>query len=305
MRGGYPAFRANEVKPARERGDQGPKAEPSRLPSSYNQAMFPEEFSEGWRARFGEASPETIPALAGLLAHRSVRDYADRPVEESTVRALIGVAQSASTSSNLQLWSAISVQEPERREQMARLCADQRQVRSCPWFLAFVADHRRLRLAAEAVGEGAEGLDYTEYFLMALIDAALAAERLVCAAETLGLGVCYIGALRNDPEGVRALLGLPEGVFGAFGLCLGWPAEPLTAEIKPRLPQEAVWFRERYPEHIDLSDYEARMRAFYESQGMRGDATWSKRSGKRVDNHHLTGREVLKAWLEAQGFNRR
>jgi len=81
---------------------------------------------------------------------------------------------------------------------------------------------------------------------MAVIDAALAAERLVCAAESLGIGICYIGALRNDPDGVRAFFGLPEGVFGVFGLCLGWPAKGVEAEIKPRLAQEAVWFRETY-----------------------------------------------------------
>lgn len=140
---------------------------------------------------------------------------------------------------------------------------------------------------------------------MALVDAALAAERMVCAAESMGLAICYIGALRNDPEGVRRLLELPEGTFGIFGLCLGWPAEDAGAEIKPRLSPDAVWHREIYRREVPIAEYDERMRAFYERERMRRDVTWSMRSGRRVDEHHLTGREVLKEWLSAQGFCRR
>ncbi len=135
---------------------------------------------------------------------------------------------------------------------------------------------------------------------MATIDAALASERLVCAAEAIGLGSCYIGALRNDPEGVRELLGLPDGVFGLFGLCLGYPTG--KESVKPRLSQSAVWFRERYDLTPDTDEYDRRMRSFYEAEKMRGDRTWSTRSGQRVDRRHLTGREVLKAWLAKIGM---
>ncbi|MCO5296425.1 MAG: nitroreductase family protein [Fimbriimonadaceae bacterium] len=266
--------------------------------------MFDESFDHAWRLRFGSEPPEADEALAPFVRHRSVREYAARDVPESVVRGLVGAAQSAATSSNLQLWSLISIQEPERRAAIARLCADQKQVHTAPWFFAFLVDHHRLRGAALAVGQQPTGLDYTEFFAMALVDASLAAERMVCAAESLGLGICYIGALRNDPEGVRTLLNLPEGTFGAFGLCLGWPAEESTAAIKPRLRQEDVWFRETYGQP-DPAEYDARMRAFYESQQMKGDVTWRMRSGRRVDDHHLTGREVLKEWLLGQGFGRR
>jgi hypothetical protein len=140
---------------------------------------------------------------------------------------------------------------------------------------------------------------------MAVVDAALAAERMVCAAEAIGLGICYIGAIRNDPEFVSEALALPEGVFPVFGLCLGWPEEPVTAHIKPRLSQDAIWFREKYNREVDVSEYDGRMSAFYRSENMKGEVTWSMRSGRRVDNDHLTGREGQKAWLESRGFNRR
>jgi nitroreductase len=218
---------------------------------------------------------------------------------------LVGCAQSAATSSNLQLWSVISIQEPERREQLAKLCGDQNQIRKAAWYLTFFADTNRIRRAAESVGESASGLDYVEFYTMAVIDAALAAERLVCAAEALGLGICYIGGLRNHPAELKELLKLPEGVFGVFGLCLGWPDPAHPAEVKPRFSQDQVWFREEYKSDLDASEYDQRMVEFYESQKMNAGLNWSMRSGKRVGEGQLTGREVLKSWLESQGFNHR
>lgn len=267
---------------------------------------FDETLMAAWAARYGVPAPDSLPeALTPLLRHRSVRRYADREVPESLVSGLMAAAQSAATSSNLQLWTAISVQEPPARERIAALCGDQDQVRQAPWFFAFIADQNRLRKAAEAVGERGEGLDYEEFHVMAVIDASLAAERFVCAAEACGLAICYIGALRNDPAGVRDALGLPAGTFGVFGLCLGWPTEDATEAIKPRLGQEAVWHRERYDPSVDVEEYDARMRAFYEGQNMKGAVTWSMRSARRVDGGHMTGRERIQPFLRGQGLGRR
>jgi len=266
--------------------------------------MFQESSTQAWRLRYGSEAP-SLPDLERFLAHRSVRDYADRPVSDETAIGLVAAAQSAATSSNLQLWSVVSVQDPGRRDQIAELCGNQEHIRTCGLFFAFLADVHRIQSAAHAAGQPADGLNYTEFFTMAVIDAALAAERMVCAAEALGLGICYIGGLRNNPQGVKELLEFPNGVFGIFGLCIGWPAESQTAEIKPRLAQEAVWFKETYKSEPSVAEYDERMRQFYESQNMKGDVTWSMRSGRRVGTTQLTGREVLLDWLHAQGFLRR
>jgi nitroreductase len=267
--------------------------------------VFDETLDQAWNLRYGHDAPSGAPDIASFLRHRSVRKYKEEDIPLATVQALVGAAQSAATSSNLQLWSIISVRDRQRRERLATMCADYEQVRTCPWFFAFLADHYRLRRAAEAVGEDAAGLDYVEFYTMAVIDAALAAERMVCAAESIGLGICYIGALRNDVRGVQEVLDLPPGVFGVFGLCTGWPAEPLTAEIKPRLSQPSIWFEEHYQRDVSVADYDERMKAFYEAQHMKGEVTWSMRSARRVDGAHMTGRDVLKPWLESRGFNLR
>lgn len=265
--------------------------------------MFDETPAQAWDLRFGSPAPD-LPEMGCFLNHRSVRRFKDEPIPEDLMQGLMAAGQSAATSSNLQLWSAISVRSPERREEIAKLCADQHQVRGCAEFLCFFADHYRLRMAAAAVGEEAEGLEFAEFYTMATIDASLAAERLVCAAESVGLGICYIGALRNDPDRVQAFFDLPEGVFGLFGLCLGWPEEPIRSEIKPRLLPSSVFFEERYRRDVDVHEYDTRMAAFYESQRMKGDVNWSMRSGRRVDAHHMTGREGQLAWLQAHRFLR-
>lgn len=272
--------------------------------------MFDESLSEAWQARYGGETElpknlEIDALIARHLNHRSVRKYSDRAVPESLVSFLVAAAQSASTSSNLQMWSIVSVQDPKRRKLLAELCDDQSQVETAPWFFMFFADQHRLATAAREAGEAADGLDYHEYYLMAVIDATLAAERMVAAAEQLGLGSCYIGALRDRPREVREVVGAPPQTFGVFGLCLGYPEESSTAEIKPRLAQECVWYRERFPEHPSIGDYNERMVAFYESQKMNVNASWAMRSGRRVDNNHLHGREILAEFAREQGLNLR
>ena len=86
--------------------------------------MFEETFAEAWQKRFGE-DPATQPFDPLFLRHRSVRDFSAREIPDSVIRALIGAAQSAATSSNLQLWSVISIQDRELRERVAQAAADQ------------------------------------------------------------------------------------------------------------------------------------------------------------------------------------
>ena len=264
--------------------------------------MFTETLDESLALRYG-AGLDVQPGIEAFLRHRCVRKYSDKPVSEETIRGLVACAQSAATSSNLQLWSVVSVQDAAKRETMAQLCGNQQQIRDAAWYLCFLADHHRIRYAAGLNGEAAEGLDYNEFYTMAVIDAALAAERLVCAAESIGLGICYIGGLRNHPDRVAEELNLPTGVFGVFGLTIGWPDEQHPAEIKPRLSQEATWFRETYNPEPPIAEYDARMSEFYESQKMKGDVKWSMRSARRVGLTQLSGREVLKPWLNEHGMD--
>lgn len=265
---------------------------------------------EALRQRYGSATPTTPPAwtttLDLLLGHRSVRTYRDAPLPEGTLEAMLAAAQSAATSSNLQTWSVLTVDDPERRERLARWAGNQAHVRTAPLFLVWLADLSRLERVAHARDLPYAGLDYTEMFVMAVVDVALAAQNAVVAAEALGLGTNYLGALRNHPLEVAAELNLPPRSFAVFGLCVGWPDPDQPAAVKPRLPQAAVLHREQYqPAHEPdaVAEYNATMAAFYAEQQMRVTGDWAQHSAQRVAGpQSLSGRDVLRAALEQLGF---
>ncbi|HKD74790.1 MAG TPA: nitroreductase family protein, partial [Ktedonobacterales bacterium] len=158
-----------------------------------------------------------------ILNHRSVRAFLPRALPEGTLDLLIAAAQSASTSSNLQFWSVVAVQEAERKSRLAELAGQQQFIRDAPLLLVWLADLSRLdRIAGERQAQ-VEGTNYLEAFIVGIVDAALAAQSALIAAESLGLGAVYIGAMRNLPERVAEELKLPPHVFAVFGMSVGYP----------------------------------------------------------------------------------
>ena len=184
--------------------------------------------------------------LETILNHRSVRAFLPRRLPEGTLELLIAAAQSASSSSNLQFWSVVAVQETERKSRLAELAGEQQFIRDAPLLLVWLADLSRLdRIAAEHQAQ-VDGTHYLEEFIVGIVDAALAAQSALIAAESLGLGGVYIGAMRNLPEQIAAELGLPPHVFAVFGMSVGYPDPARPTDIKPRLPQSLVLHREQY-----------------------------------------------------------
>lgn len=259
--------------------------------------------------RYGEDSiPSAGPwndAIALLLNHRSVRGYRSDALPEGTLETLIAAAQSAATSSNLQTWSVIAVTDPAKKAAIAKIANNQKHIEQCPLFLVWVADiSRNQRLGAEE-GVELEVMPYLETFLVAALDAALAAQNAVTAAESLGLSTVYIGAMRNNVQEVGKILGLPQGAMGVFGLCVGYAAPGVANEVKPRLPQDAILFHNTYgnPEESKLrAAYDAKMAAFSTRNEMTQD-TWTKRViGRMGKIAALSGRHVLGDALRAMGF---
>jgi hypothetical protein len=143
-------------------------------------------------------------------------------------------------------------------------------------------------------------------FLVAAIDAALAAQNAVTAAESLGLSTVYIGAMRNQPEAVAQIIGLPPAAAVVFGLCVGFAAEGRGGSVKPRLPQAAVLHRERYDlesQDAAVSRYNEAMAAFNARERVNTTTRWSVHSARRVSGpESLSGRHVLMQALRRMGF---
>lgn len=260
-------------------------------------------------ARYGaDAMPAAGPwndTIATLLDHRSIRGYRSDPLPAGTLETLIAAAQSAATSSNMQTWSVIAVGDPQKRKSLAQIANKQKHIEQCPLFLVFLADLSRLDRMAAAEGIVFQGLPYAETFLVAAIDAALAAQNAVIAAESLGLATVYIGALRNDAEAVAKVLGLPKGAAGVFGLCVGYADPKAAAEVKPRLPQQAIVHFDSYvvPNETSLrTAYDAQLAAFSKRNEM-AQSTWTERVIARLaQTKALNGRDRLRAALGALGL---
>jgi nitroreductase len=270
-------------------------------------------FDTLWHDRYGPSAkpahaPEQAAALmAQMLSHRTVRAYLDTPVPENAIELMMAAAQSAATSSNLQTWSVVAVQDPDRKARLADCAGSQAHIREAPLLLIWLADLSRLDRTAQRIGSPSDANRFMEMFLVAAIDATLAAQNAVLAAEALGLGTSYIGAMRNRPEQVAAELGLPSNVFAVFGLTVGSPDPKRPTSIKPRLPQSLILSRETYtaPPQVEaqvVEDYDALMQAFQRSQSMK-EVPWSVQSSQRVAGPgSLSGRDRLVEAIQAQGF---
>ncbi len=258
--------------------------------------------------RYGAHVPPAGPwneAIAAMLDHRSVRGFLPDPLPPGTLETLIAAAQSAATSSNMQLWSAIAVNDPAKRKVLAEIAGNQKHIEQCPLYIAWVADLSRNERLGAAEKADLETMPWLETFTVACIDAALAAQNAVVAAQSLGLRTVYIGAMRNDPVRVAELLGLPPRAFVVFGLCVGYADPKARNEVKPRLLQSIVLHHERYdpaPETKDRPAYDAEMSKFSARNEMQA-TTWTQRMLNRMGPiKSMNGRERMRAALARLGF---
>lgn len=264
---------------------------------------------EALALRYGRGSiPPAGPwndVIASLLSHRSVRGFKTDALPEGTLETIVAAAQSAATSSNLQTWSVVAVSDPATRSEFARIANNQKHIEQCPLFLAFIADVSRLDRIGSEEKQTLEGTGFFETFLVAAIDAALAAQNAVVAAESLDLSTVYIGAMRNDVTTVAKLLDLPLAAMCVFGLCIGKAADGVTNQVKPRLAQATVLHMERYStenESVIRAQYDTELARFSKAHEM-GQYTWTDRVINRVGKlKAMSGRDKMRAAVEALGF---
>lgn len=239
-----------------------------------------------------------------LQAHRSIRKFKPDDVTEEQVGQILASAQAASTSSNLQAYSVIGVRNADRKRQLAELAGGQRYVEECPLFLVWCADWHRAREAVRLHG-GDSGLELhhnVETFMVATIDAALAAQNAAAAAESLGLGIVFIGGLRNQLRQVIELLQLPELVYPVFGMCIGVPDQSPTP--RPRLPMRAVYHEEHYRTSgvvAGIREYDETLGQYYAGRaGGSKQSAWSGELAARLRPERL--RPDLYDIITGQGF---
>lgn len=242
-----------------------------------------------------------------LLQHRSIRKFEDKPLSDEQIRFIIESAQAASTSSYMQAYSIIGVRNQEKKQQLAELSGHQPYVKANGHFFIFCADlYRHTVIAEMEEANMTDSLESTEKFMVAVIDAALAAQNAAVAAESMGLGICYIGGLRNNLEEVAKLLDTPKYVIPLFGMTVGYPVhEP---DKKPRLPLAHIYHEDSYNQDKEaykkqLQQYNNTIQRYYTDRtgGTRTD-TWT---GQMAQTLSRPTRMYMKEFVEKQGMNKK
>ena len=151
------------------------------------------------------------------LNHRSIRQFKPVALAQEEVNLLVDVARHAPTSNFRQAYSIISITDEKLKEQIAEI-ANQPYIPNTGHLFVFVVDQRRNTLIAEAKGAKALVQGSPERFISAFSDAMIAAQNMVVAAESLGMGTVYLGSILNDNAKLSELLKLPKYVYPAVGL---------------------------------------------------------------------------------------
>ncbi|MHC5828249.1 MAG: nitroreductase family protein, partial [Nostoc sp.] len=139
-------------------------------------------------------------SLETLLAHRSIRSYLSDPLAPGTLEWIVAAAQSAPSSANMQTWSVVAIEDQERKAELCKLANNQAAINQAPVFLVWLADLGRLAHIADTRGLPHVALDYTELLVKAIVDASVAAQNATVAAESIGLGTVYMGAIRKSTQ---------------------------------------------------------------------------------------------------------
>ena len=207
-----------------------------------------------------------------IKSHTSVRRFKEEAIPQEDLNTILSAGQMASSWKNFQSYSVILVRSQEKKDALFEL-VPQEAIRQSAAFLLFVGDLNRAEKGARLhtdtfQPQGVEGL------LITSVDAALAGQNTLLAAESLGYGGVIIGLVRYKSVEVAELFNLPDYTYPVFGIALGVPNQ--KHDVKPRLPLENVVFEEEYQEQT-AEAIEAYDRVQAEYAGARATTTWSQR----------------------------
>lgn len=184
--------------------------------------------------------------LQSLHSRRSVRVFESREISHDLKNAVLEAAVQAPTAGNQQLYTILDITCPDVKKQLAVLCDNQPFIATAPVVLLFLADCKKWYDAffLEGCQPRSPGLGD---LLLAVSDANIAAQNAVVAAESLGLGSCYIGDVMEQKEAISTLLSIPRYVFPAAMLVMGFPTEQQRQRKKPeRCPLEHIVHQNQY-----------------------------------------------------------
>ena len=218
-----------------------------------------------------------------IMNHKSIRKFKDIKLTDEQVLTIVKAAQMAPSSLFMQDYAIIGVSDLKIKEQLYQLTKS-RWVKENGLLLIFCSDLHRITVLAS--DEQKKKLRLAFKFgpskRISTINTSIAAQNATLAAESMGLGVVYSGAIAEHEKAVKKILKLPRNVVPLFGLCIG--VSETTPEEKPRLPLHAVYFQNEYIQDKEkqkdlLIKYDEIMKSYYASRTDNNrSTTWSQKT---------------------------
>jgi nitroreductase len=188
-----------------------------------------------------------------LLNRRTIRQYSDKKITDETLNTILEAGIRASNCGNMQLYSIIVTKDENKKRELTKFHFSQSMVDKAPVVLTICADVNRFEKWCRLSNAEPSYRNFL-WLNVATIDATIATQAMCVAAESMGLGICYLGTVTYMAKSIANFLSLPQGVIPITTITIGYPAE--TPPLTERLPLNAVVHHETYLDY-DNKDIEA------------------------------------------------
>ena len=242
-----------------------------------------------------------------ILKHRSIRQFTDEKVAPDTLELILKTACNGSTTGNMQLYSIIVTQDKERMKEMAPFHFNQPIATNAPLILTFCADFNRFNKFCLYRDANTQAYSNMQSYHWAVIDAVIAAQNACVAAESLGLGLCWLGTITYNVDKFIDILKLPQHVIPVACIAFGYPDN--IPELTDKLPFESFVHQEYYhdynKENIDRiykeKEENPNTLKLYAENGINNLAKiFTEKRYCQKDNEHFA--QILVNTLKTQGF---
>jgi nitroreductase len=194
------------------------------------------------------------PTLELIMNRRSTREYDPTPLAQEEKDAILQAAMRAPTAGAMMLYSILEIEDQDLKNKLVDTCDHQPFIAAAPYLLLFLADYQRWMDLYEAAGSPGRARELGIVprapaegdLVLALMDALIAAQTAALAAESLGIGSCYIGDIIENAEAHRELFALPRYTFPAALLCFGRPVKPPERPQTPRFERRFIVHQNLY-----------------------------------------------------------
>lgn len=187
-----------------------------------------------------------------VLTHRaSIRSYLDTPIKPEHLELINEAIYRTPTAGNMQDFSVITITDEELKAELSVLCDNQLFIKSAPILYIFVMDFSRFKRYFELskVDDSLFKLPHLGTMMNGIIDSTIAAQTASVAANSLGIGTCYIGDITEHYEDVTSLLNLDTNMIPVAMLTMGYFQQEI--KLSPKIDKQFIFHQNKYQKPTD------------------------------------------------------